>query len=329
MAESRTFRALRVIKAGELPVVENLEVPTPGKNQILVRIHFAPINPSDLMNAKGLYPSGQQIPFTPGFEGSGVVEAVGTDLLLPHKVGDRVSVIGQGTWGEYVLLESHYAVPILPENTLEEAASHFVNPCTVICMVEEEVLKGGHKAVIHTAGSSALGRMLIKYLKQAGVKSINIVRKDDYKQELLDIGADYVLNSSDPEFTENLKKISHEVNATLCFEAVGGDLFGKVLSAMPRGSHVLSYGALESPVLNGITVKDVLFSQKTVRGFWLSSFFGTYSDQQKGELLRKSQLNLKTSLKSDVSKVFKYEQYADAVAYYNLHSSKGKILFSP
>ena len=329
MAEKKTYRALQVVKYGELPEVKELEIPTPGQNQVLVRIHFAPINPSDILSTQGHYPTGKVAPFTPGLEGSGIIAEVGSDLIIPYKVGDRVSVVGGGTWGEYALFDSTSVVSILPENTLEEAASHFVNPGTVICMIEEEVLKGNHKAVIHTAGSSALGRMLIRYLKEVGVKSINIVRRDDYIQELLDIGADYVLNSTSPDFEKDLKKIANEEKATLCFEAVGNPLLPKVFAAMPPKSHVLSYGVLNSPVIDGLNVVDLLFHQKQLRGFWLSACMEKFEPKQIGELFLKAQQKLKTTLRSDISKIFKYEEIKEAFEYYQKFSSKGKILLSP
>jgi len=101
-------------------------------------------------------------------EGSGTVVELGPDLKIHHKVGDRVTVTGFGTWAEYALINSEYAVTIAPENSFEEAASSYVNPATVLTFIEQEVIKGGHKAVVHSAGASALGKILIRELKLRG-----------------------------------------------------------------------------------------------------------------------------------------------------------------
>jgi len=214
---------------------------------------------------------------------------------------------------------------MLPENTFEEASAHFVNPATVILMVRE-VKKGGHKAVIHTAGASALGRMLIRALKEEGVKSINVVRKDEYVKELLDIGADYVLNMQSEDFEKELKKLASETSASICFEAVGGELTVKVLKAMPNGSHVLCYGALQSAEIPSVSVGELLFGGKTLRGFWLSQILGTMSGIERGELARECQKGLKTTLRSEVGKKFRLEEFGEAVEYYDKFSSKGKVL---
>jgi len=65
---------------------------------------------------------------------------------------------------------------VIEGNTLEESASHWVNPASVLCIMDE-VKKAGNKAIIHSAGSSSLGKMLIRVCKAEGVKLINFVRK--------------------------------------------------------------------------------------------------------------------------------------------------------
>jgi len=72
-------------------------------------------------------------------------------------------------------------------------------------MIQDEGKKGEHKAVLHSKRASALGKMLIRELKEVGVKSINLVKRDEYIQELKDIGADYVVNIKDKDFEANLK----------------------------------------------------------------------------------------------------------------------------
>jgi len=236
--------------------------------------------------------------------------------------GWTVGVDGLGTWAEYALIQSEDAIPVPAENTFEEAASSWVNPATVVKMIEAEVKKGGHKAVIHSAGASALGKMLIRELKEAGVKSINLVRREEYIKELKDLGADYVLNIKDKDFEENLKKIANEESATICFEAVGGEFTGKILNAMPPGSHLLMYGHLESENVQ-ISV-GALFAKKVVRGFTIPQHEG--SPEEKQELGNKIQRKLKTTLKTEVVKVYGFEEVKEALEFYEKNASKGKVL---
>jgi len=320
------FRALQLIKYKEPLLVTELDLPKPGKNQVLVKIEYVVINPSDVSLLRGGYQVPFQPPFTPGFEGSGTVVELGTDLETNHKVGDRVSVADTQIWGEYALVSANVAFPMLPDTTFEEAASHWVNPASVYAMIEEEVKNGGHKALIHTAGSSALGKMLIRFAKEKGIKTINLVRREEAVKELLDLGADYVLNTTNADFEDQLKKISHEISATIAFDALAGDTTTKVLKVMPVESHVLVYGALESGVLNGITVGNCIFEGKVLRGFWLTKLAKKWNAaklQEVGSIIQKS---IKTTFKSDVAKVFKFEEVDQALEYYAKNASKGKVL---
>jgi len=99
--------------------------------------------------------------------------------------------------------------------------------------------RGGHKAAIHTAGSSALGRMLIRYFKAKNITLINIVRKQEFVEELEKEGADYVLNSQAADFEERSKEIVQKENATLALDAIGGDFTNNILKAQPAGSETL------------------------------------------------------------------------------------------
>jgi len=177
MTEKTTYLAIQVFKFEEPPKLTSLDIPTPGPNKLLVKIEFAPVNPIDFLIAKGHVPTGFQLPFTLGYEGSGTVVEVGPDCKIAFKSGDRVSVVAvAGTWAEYAVIDSDDAYPIAPENTFEEAACHWVSPGTTLLMVEE-VVKGEHKACIQSAAASAVGKMFIRTLKDLSIKSINLVRR--------------------------------------------------------------------------------------------------------------------------------------------------------
>jgi len=328
MQTTSTYKALQVTKFDQLVELKQLDIPKPAKNQVLVKIEYASLNPVDIKFMKGLLKS-KEPPFTVGNEGSGVVVEVGPELEISHKVGDRVVVVTTGTYAEYVLAQSGDVFPILAENSFEESASTWTNPMTVMVMTENEVLKGGHKAVIHSAGASALGKMLIRHMKEIGVKTINLVRKEDYIKELKELGADYVLNMNDPKFEEDLAKIAKEIEATLCFECVGGELSGKILNAMPIGGQLVMYGTLSSPVITSLPIAAFQAGKKSIRGFVMPQTWFGWNVQQRQEAMGKCQSKLKTSLKTDVAKVFKLEEFKDALEFYGANASQGKVLLRP
>ena len=251
MEGKKTMKALALVEYGKLEY-KDIPIPEVSKNQILVKVAFGAINPSDLGAVYGRYPGASiELGKALGFEGSGEVVAVGEDLKVQHKIGDLVCIITVGVWAEYALVESHKADKILEGNSLQEATCHIVNPGTVLCMID--LLKKQNKtSVIHTAGSSALGKMLIKACKLEGIKTINVVRNKKYFNELTEIGSYCNLDSTDKNFVYDLGKITKELNTTVCFEAVAGELPNIVLSAMPNGSTLYSYGSLSTKPITHI-----------------------------------------------------------------------------
>ena len=308
------------------PRLEQVPLPKPGKNQILVKMAFAPINQTDLINLGGGYRLSPNPPYPVGLEGSGTVVAVGEDLQAPHKVGDRVHVHSVGTLAQYCIANSEDCAPIKGDLSFEDAASHIINPCTVAYMAALAV-RGGHKAAISTAASSALGKMLIRYFKQKGIKTINTVRQDKYIDGLKQEGADYVLNSEAPDFETKLKEIAEKEGATIAFDAINGDFTTKLVSNMPVNSTCYVYGMLSGQVKWSLTETKKLDDGKTISGLIYRSYIQEF--KEKGELNKlweEIHTPLKTIFKTETHKVYPLEEIKEAVEYYKANSSKGKLL---
>jgi len=330
MSLPETYKALISNEQGELSLKE-FPLPKPSTNQVLVKVAYAPINPSDIAKLKGFYGKSQDYTTTlRGSEGSGIIVAVGNDLTIPYKVDDRVH-IKRETWGEYMLAESEDINRILQDDlSMEEAACHFVNPATVYYMAIL-VKKGNHKAVIHTAGSSAIGRMMIRYFKHKGLKLINIVRREEVIEELKKEGAYIVLNSKADDFEEKLKEVAEKEGATVCFESIVGDMTGKILKNMPENSTVHIYGALSDLTINKLGVSEFIFQGKSVTGFWLGPYIQQVFKREGGaevfQKTRKEVLDLLPNLlSSPIMKVFDLEKIDEALEFNDKNSSKGKTL---
>jgi len=325
----KTQKSAWVTSRKQVGKVTEVPLAQPKKNQVLVKIAYAPVNPSDVGTLENWYPVQAKPPHSVGFEGSGIIVAVGENLKVPHKVGDRVHVIGLGTWSEYIVVPSELCSKIREGISLEQAACHYVNPGTVIYMAKL-VERGGHKCAIHTAGASSLGKMMIKYFKEKGIKLISIVRREEYVQELLKEGADFVLNSEAPDFVSQFRTLAAKEKATICFEAIAGDFTGKILRVMPSSSIIYVYGALSGKNVGNITVNDLAFMDKKVSGLWLQTYFKEVVTQGKtSEFFNEIHSRLNTVFKSSIQKVYTLEDLEAAIAYYKENSSKGKILITP
>ncbi|MDF1765559.1 MAG: zinc-binding dehydrogenase [Gammaproteobacteria bacterium] len=246
---------------GELRLeMKEIEMPTPGENQVVIRVEATPINPSDLgvmfgwadmPNAKTAGSGndtvlaapvseagmkvmaarvGQSLPI--GNEGAGTVVATGSGDYAKSLDGKVVAAMGGGMYGQYRCVDAAACLPLQEGHTAKDGASCFVNPLTALCMIET-MKSEGHTALVHTAAASNLGQMLNRICKDDGVDLVNIVRKDEQAQLLRDMGAKYVVNSSAETFMADLTDAIHATGATLAFDATGGGtLASSILSAM-------------------------------------------------------------------------------------------------
>ncbi|HTK95499.1 MAG TPA: zinc-binding dehydrogenase [Terriglobales bacterium] len=319
-------------KPESLTLVE-APVPAPGPGQALVKVAASPINPSDLMFIRGLYGFRKPVPATPGFEGSGTVMAVGGGALAGFLKGKRVACHATdpattgGMWAEYIVVPANACVPLRKNIDLEVGAMMLVNPFTAWALVEE-ARREKHKAMVQTAAASALGQMIVRLGKKFGIPTINVVRRNEQVELLRSAGAKHVLNSADPGFEAALRELSRQLGATIAFEAVGGELSRRILSAQPKGSRMLVYGGLSLQPVQA-DPGSLIFEGKSVEGFWLSAWLARKSLLARAGLAGQVQKLLGADLKSPIRARYPLADVARALSEYAANMTAGKALLVP
>jgi NADPH:quinone reductase-like Zn-dependent oxidoreductase len=329
-----TMRALELssYEEGErsLAVVER-PLPRPHAGEVLVKIAAAPVNPSDLMFVRGLYGQRKRLPVVAGFEGAGTVVEAGAGLLPRYLLGKPVACAapfdGDGTWAEYMVTPAAQVIPLSSATDLEQAAAMIVNPFSAWALLERAAeLKAN--AVVQTAAASALGRMVVRLAMARGLHTINIVRRPEQAQVLAHEGAAYVLDSNDADFDERLGELCVRLRASVGFEAVAGEMTGRVLRAMPRGGRIVVYGALSR---EGCVVdpRSLIFEGKRVEGFWLADWLKRQNALKKFLVARKVEKLLRGELKTEVRARLPLEEAVGGIRAYARDMTGGKVLFIP
>lgn len=305
-------------------------IPVPEGKQVLVKVLHAPINPSDLAFLRGMYGVKKPLPCVPGFEASGVVVEAG-NLIGKALVGKRVAFTHldtqDGTWAEHALTDVTSCFPLKSGVSDEQGAMLIVNPLTAWGMIHT-AQHGGHKAIVHTAAASALGRFLCVYAERRGLPVVHVVRRPEQTKILKDLGARHVLSTEDADFDQQLKALTKQVSATLAFDAVSGALTGRLIEAMPRGSMVKVYGALsEQPI--ALNPGQLIFAGKSVTGFYLTELFSpaTLPFLLKGAL--EIQTLVEEGYTTAVAARRPLRDAKDAVEGYEKAMTAGKVLLTP
>jgi NADPH:quinone reductase len=250
--------------------LETVTVPEAGPGEVLVRVEAAPVNPSDL----GLLFGGADLaaavvtgsaerpvltapipdaamralaarvgtPMPVGNEGAGTVVAAGSSAQAQSLLGKTVAVAGGAMYSQYRLVNAAACLQLPDGTPALDGASSFVNPMTVLGMVET-MQREGHTALVHTAAASNLGQMLSRLCTEEQIPLVNIVRKQADEELLRSAGAAYVCNSAAPGFAGHLTAALRETGATLAFDAVGGgNLASQILTCMEAAVSETSAG---------------------------------------------------------------------------------------
>jgi len=154
---------------------------------------------------------------------------------------------------------------------IDQAAGLIVNPLTAIGLLDT-ARRRGHPAAVHTAAASQLGRMLLAMSRKMDYPLVHVVRREAQVELLKSLGAEKVLNSTDEDFPEQLHAVCERLGATAAFEAIGGEMTGTIINAMPVGSEVYVYGALCEEACDNIDPLGLIFRRKSVRGFYLGEW---------------------------------------------------------
>jgi len=250
-----------VRSSGELEVsLQEVPVPEPGADEVLVRIEATPINPSDLgllfgpADMSTLQVAGSverpvvsaRIPekfmkamagradesMPVGNEGAGTVVKAGASPAAQALLGRTVAVIGGAMYAQYRCMAASQCLVLPADASAADGASCFVNPLTALGMVET-MKREDHSALVHTAAASNLGQMLNRICLKDGISLVNIVRKPEQAALLREQGAKYVCSIASPNFIDELTDALAATGATIAFDAIGGGkLAGQILTCM-------------------------------------------------------------------------------------------------
>lgn len=304
--------------------VEEKTLTQPLSNEVVVRMVARPINPSDIIPIYGSYSHRISLPFTPGYEGVGIVEQVGS--LVPHKlIGQRVLPLrGEGTWQQYVKTSIDYVVPIPDWMDDVIAAQLYINPVTAWVICTEQLKLSKQNILIVNACGSAIGQIFAQLSKILGFQLIAVVRSDLHTKRLYELGASYVVNSSQVPLRETIANITDGRGADAVVDAIGGREGDRLATCLRPNGTFISIGLLSGQQVNWSEITNVAkaaifhlrhWNEKVSNTHWHATF------QQLIHLIEQRQIQL-----PDVQYYFDLCDIKEALTAFEEQRPKGKIL---
>ncbi len=291
-------------------VCEPAPVVAPAPPNVVVKMLASAINPSDLVSVSGAYSFRIPLPFVPGFEGVGVVDAIGAEAS-GLEIGQRVLPLGSaGGWQSCKALPAEWCIPVPGDLSDAQAATSYVNPLTARLMLLALAPKPGTLVAVNAA-NSAIGRIILRLLAVMNARSLAIVRSRQAMALLAsEPVSDVILAGEMPPPLDG------------GFDAIGGEDGAAMAQAIRPGGALMHYGLLSGrPLPPGLV---------SVRPFWLRNWVHAASRVELRAAMAEVFDDIRSGLAATtIEACYPLAEYRAALAHNARPGRKGKILFTP
>ncbi|KKK36120.1 alcohol dehydrogenase [Mesobacillus campisalis] len=230
--------------------VEYKSIQPPKDNEVIVRMLARPINPSDLIPIRGAYSHRISLPNIPGYEGVGIVEEVGP-LVSKNYIGKRVLPLrGEGTWQELVKKSAEFAVPIPDSIDNFTASQMYINPITAWVSCTEVLKLRPNDVLLVNACGSSIGHIFAQLSKILGFRLIAVTRNNKYTDDLLHLGASYVIDTSKVQLYKTVMELTNGIGADAAIDSVGGSSGNDLAFCVHPNGNFLTIGLLSGIQVN-------------------------------------------------------------------------------
>jgi NADPH2:quinone reductase len=242
------MQAIRVSATGgpDALRLEDIPTPDPGPGQVRIKVETVGVNFVEIYQRKGQYKL--PLPFTPGGEAAGTVDALGPDVTDIH-IGERVATVdARGSYAQYALVQADHAVP-LPDGVSAEIAAAVMTQGVTAHFLTHSVfrLEAGQTALVHAA-AGGVGQLLVQIAKKRGARVIGTAGSVEKAQIARDLGADEIILYNETDFEAETKRLTNGSGVDVVYDSVGRTTFERGLNVLkPRGLMAL-FGQSSGPV---------------------------------------------------------------------------------
>ncbi|MGI9106350.1 MAG: quinone oxidoreductase family protein [Pyrinomonadaceae bacterium] len=263
------MKAVRIHEFGGADVlrVDEVEKPQPGAGEVLIKTAVAGVNYADTMLRSGTYFFKPPLPFVPGFEVAGTIEAVGAGVVN-LQAGQRVMASLQGGgYAEYAVAPAGRVVPVPDNLEFGKATALLVQGLTALGLLKN--LRAGQTVLVHAA-AGGVGSLLVQLAKHKGARVTGTASTPEKLDLVRNLGADFTVNYTEANWPERVLEATEGKGVDLLVEMVGGEIGGQNVKLLAEGATMIVYGAASGKDFQ-ISALGLMSKNLTVRGYTLYS----------------------------------------------------------
>lgn len=323
------MRAIWVEELGEPDVLRlnELPIPVPAAGEVRLKVEAVGINFADVLASAGQYLTRTRVPYTPGMEFAGTIDALG-EGVSGLKVGQRVASLGgRGGLAEFALSPAAALIPVPESFSGAQAAAFPVSYFTAYFGLKTLGRGVPGEWVLVQAAAGALGTASIQLAKQMGMHVVAMASTEAKLQIARDLGADVTLLQDDPERVQKVRDAAGGKGVPLVLEVVGGTRFQESLDMAANQGRVIVIGNASREQANMRPV-ELMKRNLSVTGLWLTSLM------QDPELAREAAQELAKLLATgnvvpQVGPTYALEHSAQAFRDLMGRKTTGKVIIEP
>lgn len=307
--------------------VEVEDVGPPGPDEVVVEVLASAINPADLLIVEGCYPGPAELPARLGIEGAGRVVTVG-DRVEALAAGDHVVSMERQNWAQRIRIPAARAIKVDKGMDLLQLAQLKANPPSAMLMLRNYVDLEPGDWVVQNAANSGVGRHVIRLAAADGIRTANIVRREEAVAPLKEIGADVVLVDGD-DVGVRMRAATGGTGARLALDAVCGDATRRLADCLEDGGTVVNYGFLSGePCM--VTPHQLVLHDITLKGFWMVRAGGAMTpDELRAMYVELASRFADGTLHVPVEATYGLDDIAEALERSWQFRREGKIVLTP
>ena len=227
-------------------------------NQVLIKNHSIGVNFIDIYFRKGLYPWPQENNLVLGSEGSGIIEAVGSDVVN-LRVGDRVAYAqANNAYATHRILGANLVVRVPDAISFDQAAAAMLKGLTVRYLLKDSFEVNGHHTVLFHAAAGGVGLIAGQWMQVLGAKTIGTAGSDEKCKLAKDHGYGVTINYSNDDFLKRVQEITNQLGVDVVYDSVGKDTMFNSFKALKRHGTVVSFGQ-SSGAYTDLQMTDLAF----------------------------------------------------------------------